>query len=148
MADSARLGKTEILMESSLPPRHAPGQAVNEYVLECERCQEPMIHLLQLVAEYPLCALWSLQCGECAKESGYHAWEDLPVAIRLAGDGRDAEEPEDLTEDQLATIQIEVADVKRGIAELSTAIDRAAGHQQAEEPGVETAGARPELLPN
>jgi len=62
------------------------------YVLECARCAEPMLHVLQLEADYPLCTLWALRCGECSMDTGFFAWEDLEGPIRLAGDGREPEE--------------------------------------------------------
>lgn len=45
-----------------------------------------MQHVCTVVAEYPLCIHWELQCGECGMLQ--QAWEDVHAPIRYAGMGR------------------------------------------------------------
>lgn len=59
-----------------------PGTEPNLYLMDCERCGEPMYHYFRLWGDYPLCVWWAFKCGECGKR--VDAWEDKPVPWHTA----------------------------------------------------------------
>ena len=57
-----------------------PGTEPNLYLLECQRCGEPMNHHCQVEGDFPLCIWWALTCGECGRV--VNAWEDKVNVMR------------------------------------------------------------------
>lgn len=67
-----------------------PGKEDNLHALPCTRCGEVMLHFCRVEADYPLCILWQLECGECGQL--VQAWEDRDTPVLMAGMGYEGED--------------------------------------------------------